>query len=87
MSLIAPNSTFILGLASSAKNKVEETYAYGLLSRRNTFVGALAEEMLDIFALADLDDRVRAVVLTAEANAPAYCSGVSGNNAHSLSSF
>jgi enoyl-CoA hydratase/carnithine racemase len=43
--------------------------------RRNTFTHDLSDELIHIFDLVDRDDRVRAVVLTAEPNAAAYCSG------------
>ncbi|PPQ95223.1 hypothetical protein CVT26_014914 [Gymnopilus dilepis] len=42
---------------------------------RNTFSGGLFKELVHIFDLADRDDRVRAVVLTSEPTAPAFCSG------------
>ncbi|KAI9000426.1 peroxisomal enoyl-CoA-hydratase [Trametes punicea] len=44
-------------------------------NERNTFVQALAEDLIKAYDLLDRDDRVRAVVLTAEHNAPAFCSG------------
>ncbi|KAJ6513078.1 peroxisomal enoyl-CoA-hydratase [Mycena sanguinolenta] len=43
--------------------------------QRNTWVGAVASELQQIFALADKDDRVRVVILTAAHTAPAYCAG------------
>ncbi|KAI0649033.1 peroxisomal enoyl-CoA-hydratase [Trametes meyenii] len=43
--------------------------------QRNTFTDALAAELVKAFDLLDKDDRVRAVVLTAEHTAPAFCSG------------
>ncbi|KAL1728784.1 ClpP/crotonase-like domain-containing protein [Schizophyllum commune] len=43
--------------------------------KMNTFEIAIAEELIRVFELADKDDRVRAVVLSAEATAPAFCSG------------
>ncbi|EEB95134.1 hypothetical protein MPER_05945, partial [Moniliophthora perniciosa FA553] len=42
---------------------------------RNTFIGTLGEELVRAFELGDRDDRVRVIILTAEPNAPAYCSG------------
>ncbi|KAK7032298.1 hypothetical protein VNI00_013257 [Paramarasmius palmivorus] len=42
---------------------------------RNTFIYPLAYELIRVFELGDRDDRVRVIILTAEANAPAYCSG------------
>ncbi|ESK95356.1 enoyl- hydratase isomerase family protein [Moniliophthora roreri MCA 2997] len=42
---------------------------------RNTFIGTLGEELVRVFELGDRDDRVRVIMLTAEPNAPAYCSG------------
>ncbi|RDX57187.1 peroxisomal enoyl-CoA-hydratase [Lentinus brumalis] len=42
---------------------------------RNTFTGPLVKDLLHAFDLFDRDDRVRVVVLTAEPNAPAFCSG------------
>ncbi len=47
-----------------------------VLCRRNTFTGPLVKDLLHAFDLFDRDDRVRVVVLTAEPNAPAFCSGV-----------
>ncbi|KAF6754566.1 peroxisomal enoyl-CoA-hydratase [Ephemerocybe angulata] len=43
--------------------------------QRNTFTEDLVKELIEVFTLADRDDRVRAVILTAEHTAPAYCSG------------
>ncbi|KAI0671821.1 peroxisomal enoyl-CoA-hydratase [Trametes maxima] len=43
--------------------------------QRNTFTDALAADLVKAFDLLDKDDRVRAVVLTAEHTAPAFCSG------------
>ncbi|KAI0749639.1 peroxisomal enoyl-CoA-hydratase [Daedaleopsis nitida] len=42
---------------------------------RNTFNAELVNETIKAFDLFDRDDRVRVVVLTAEPDAPAYCSG------------
>ncbi|KAF9557427.1 peroxisomal enoyl-CoA-hydratase [Agrocybe pediades] len=42
---------------------------------RNTFTGSIHRELVHVFDLCDKDDRVRAVILTAEPTAPAYCSG------------
>ncbi|KAG2018172.1 enoyl-CoA hydratase/isomerase [Coprinopsis cinerea AmutBmut pab1-1] len=42
---------------------------------RNTYVGPLQLELIELFGLADKDDRVRVVILTAEHTAPAFCSG------------
>jgi enoyl-CoA hydratase/carnithine racemase len=42
---------------------------------RNTFTGTLFTELLHVFDLCDRDDRVRAVILTSEPTAPAFCSG------------
>ncbi|PPQ64202.1 hypothetical protein CVT24_008620 [Panaeolus cyanescens] len=43
--------------------------------QRNTFNGPTFLELVNVFELADLDDRVKAVILTAEHTAAAYCSG------------
>ncbi|KIK55136.1 hypothetical protein GYMLUDRAFT_48083 [Collybiopsis luxurians FD-317 M1] len=43
--------------------------------QRNSFGDTLPEELIQVFGLADRDDRVRVVILTAEHTAPAYCSG------------
>ncbi|KAF7374760.1 Enoyl-CoA-hydratase, peroxisomal [Mycena sanguinolenta] len=43
--------------------------------QRNTWDGTVANELQEIFALADKDDRVRVVILTAAHTAPAYCAG------------
>ncbi|KAF5371330.1 hypothetical protein D9758_004221 [Tetrapyrgos nigripes] len=43
--------------------------------QRNSWGGTLAEEFAKVFELADKDDRVRVVILTADPTAPAYCSG------------
>ncbi|KAF9068978.1 peroxisomal enoyl-CoA-hydratase [Rhodocollybia butyracea] len=48
--------------------------------QRNTFVNALADEIIQVFEAADRDDRVRVVILTAEHTAPAYCSGADISN-------
>ncbi|KAF8181546.1 peroxisomal enoyl-CoA-hydratase [Pholiota molesta] len=42
---------------------------------RNTFTGRLWAELVNVFDVCDRDDRVHVVILTAEATAPAYCSG------------
>ncbi|KAJ7903351.1 hypothetical protein B0H14DRAFT_2664620 [Mycena olivaceomarginata] len=43
--------------------------------QRNSWIGAVADELQQVFDLADKDDRVRVVVLTAAHTAPAYCAG------------
>jgi len=43
--------------------------------QRNSWIGPVATELQQVFDLADKDDRVRVVVLTAEHTAPAYCAG------------
>ncbi|KAJ3567472.1 hypothetical protein NP233_g6343 [Leucocoprinus birnbaumii] len=43
--------------------------------QRNVINTNIIEELIQIFELADRDDRVRVVVLTAEPTAPAFCSG------------
>ncbi|PPQ89326.1 hypothetical protein CVT25_003163 [Psilocybe cyanescens] len=43
--------------------------------RPKEFAGALYKNLLHVFELCDRDDRVRAVILTADPTAPAYCSG------------
>ncbi|KAI0367952.1 peroxisomal enoyl-CoA-hydratase [Pilatotrama ljubarskyi] len=42
---------------------------------RNTFIQAVANDIIKAFDLLDRDDRVRVVVLTAKHTAPAFCSG------------
>ncbi|KAF8910628.1 peroxisomal enoyl-CoA-hydratase [Gymnopilus junonius] len=42
---------------------------------RNTFSIELFDDLVHIFDLADRDDSVRAIILTAEPTAPAFCSG------------
>ncbi|KAJ2928380.1 hypothetical protein H1R20_g8721, partial [Candolleomyces eurysporus] len=42
---------------------------------RNTFSKGMVENLIEVLDLADRDDRVRAVIVTAEHTAPAYCSG------------
>ncbi|KAI0359779.1 peroxisomal enoyl-CoA-hydratase [Trametes cingulata] len=42
---------------------------------RNTFVQAVADDLIKVFDLLDRDDRVRVVVQTADHTAPAFCSG------------
>ncbi|KAH8814569.1 peroxisomal enoyl-CoA-hydratase [Flagelloscypha sp. PMI_526] len=41
----------------------------------NTFGQKLIQELIQLFSLADKDDRVRVVILTADPKAPAYCAG------------
>jgi len=43
--------------------------------QRNSWVNTVPKELQRVFDLADKDDRVRAVVLTSEPHAPAFCSG------------
>ncbi|KAI9463296.1 peroxisomal enoyl-CoA-hydratase [Lactarius psammicola] len=43
--------------------------------QRNTFTIQLEQDLVAAYNLFDLDDRVRAVVLTADHTAPAFCSG------------
>ncbi|KAJ7285145.1 peroxisomal enoyl-CoA-hydratase [Mycena rebaudengoi] len=43
--------------------------------QRNTWVNLVPKELRLIFETADKDDRVRAVVLTSEHTAPAFCAG------------
>ncbi|KAJ7364204.1 peroxisomal enoyl-CoA-hydratase, partial [Mycena albidolilacea] len=43
--------------------------------QRNSWIGTVADELQQVFDLADKDDRVRVVVLTAAHTAPAYCAG------------
>ncbi|KAH9481720.1 Enoyl-CoA hydratase AFT3-1 [Psilocybe cubensis] len=43
--------------------------------RPKEFAGALYQNLLHVFELCGSDDRVRAVILTADHTAPAYCSG------------
>jgi hypothetical protein len=47
-----------------------------LLNRRNTFTTPAGQDLVDAYELFDRDDRVRAIVLTADHTAPAFCSGV-----------
>ncbi|TFK74154.1 peroxisomal enoyl-CoA-hydratase [Pluteus cervinus] len=42
---------------------------------RNTYNQRTVHELNEVFDLCDRDDRVRAVILTAEHDAPAFCSG------------
>ncbi|KAI0787572.1 peroxisomal enoyl-CoA-hydratase [Fomes fomentarius] len=42
---------------------------------RNTFSGELVDDLIKAYDLFDKDDNVRVVILTAEPNAPAFCSG------------
>ncbi|KZV74851.1 peroxisomal enoyl-CoA-hydratase [Peniophora sp. CONT] len=44
-------------------------------AQRNTFAGHLPLEIIEVFRLLDLDDRIRVVILTADPKAPAFCSG------------
>ncbi|KAJ7455315.1 peroxisomal enoyl-CoA-hydratase [Mycena galericulata] len=43
--------------------------------QRNAWIPAVPKELQKVFDLADKDDRVRVVILTAEHTAPAYCAG------------
>lgn len=43
--------------------------------QRNTYTVQLKQDLVAAYSLFDLDDRVRAVVLTADHTAPAFCSG------------
>ncbi|KAG5639243.1 hypothetical protein H0H81_005317 [Sphagnurus paluster] len=43
--------------------------------QRNSINKNIISELKQAFALCDRDDRVRAVILTADPSAPAYCSG------------
>ncbi|KAJ3531372.1 hypothetical protein NMY22_g8179 [Coprinellus aureogranulatus] len=43
--------------------------------RYNTFTEGVQEELMQVFQLADKDDRIRAVIVTADHASPAYCSG------------
>jgi len=43
--------------------------------QRNTWIGPVANELQQVFDLADKDDRVRVVILTAAHTAAAYCAG------------
>ncbi|KAF5370231.1 hypothetical protein D9615_010084 [Tricholomella constricta] len=43
--------------------------------QRNSINKNIIKELIQAFNLCDRDDRVRAVILTAEPSAPAYCSG------------
>ncbi|KAJ6623954.1 peroxisomal enoyl-CoA-hydratase [Mycena sp. CBHHK59/15] len=43
--------------------------------QRNSWIHSVPIELQKIFGIADKDDRVRAVVLTSEHTAPAYCAG------------
>ncbi|KAL1753068.1 ClpP/crotonase-like domain-containing protein [Schizophyllum commune] len=43
--------------------------------QKNMFEADLANDIIRVFEVADKDDRVRAVVLSADPTAPAYCSG------------
>ena len=68
-------------LINRAKQYVEFCQSFRLIQkffvRRNSFAGSLVPELINAFELFDRDDRVSAVVVTAELTAPAYCSGVS----------
>ncbi|KAJ7475991.1 peroxisomal enoyl-CoA-hydratase [Mycena latifolia] len=43
--------------------------------QRNSWVNSVPQELQQVFELADKDDRVRVVILSAEHTAPAYCAG------------
>ncbi|KAJ7170817.1 peroxisomal enoyl-CoA-hydratase [Mycena crocata] len=43
--------------------------------QRNSWISIVPKELQQVFDLADKDDRVRVVVLSAEHTAPAYCAG------------
>ncbi|KAG6813793.1 hypothetical protein H0H92_007205 [Tricholoma furcatifolium] len=43
--------------------------------RRNSINQNMIFELKEVFTLCDKDDRVRAIILTADPSAPAYCSG------------
>ncbi|KAJ7364201.1 peroxisomal enoyl-CoA-hydratase [Mycena albidolilacea] len=43
--------------------------------QRNSWVAEVPRELREVFDLADRDDRVRVVVVTAELTSPAYCAG------------
>ncbi|KAI9509827.1 peroxisomal enoyl-CoA-hydratase [Russula earlei] len=43
--------------------------------QRNTFIDALALDLIAAYELLDRDDRVRVVLLTADHTAPAFCAG------------
>ncbi|KAJ7650085.1 peroxisomal enoyl-CoA-hydratase [Roridomyces roridus] len=43
--------------------------------QRNSWNGVVPQELITIFDLADRDDRVRVVIVTAELASPAYCAG------------
>ncbi|KAJ6576675.1 peroxisomal enoyl-CoA-hydratase [Mycena vulgaris] len=43
--------------------------------QRNSWVNAVPKELQQVFDLADKDDRVRVVIMSAEHTAPAYCAG------------
>ncbi|CAK5269325.1 unnamed protein product, partial [Mycena citricolor] len=51
---------------------------------RNTWNRPLPSELRQVFELADRDDRVKAVVMSAEHTAPAYCAGVDISEGWSL---
>ncbi|KAJ3762662.1 peroxisomal enoyl-CoA-hydratase [Lentinula raphanica] len=62
----------------SIKVTLDEAVLIIVLDRakqRNSYGGTLPTELIEMFTLADRDDRVRVVVVTAEPDAPAYCSG------------
>jgi enoyl-CoA hydratase/carnithine racemase len=41
----------------------------------NTFTEDVQHELIQVFGVADKDDGIRVVILTAEHTAPAFCSG------------
>ncbi|KAJ3844832.1 peroxisomal enoyl-CoA-hydratase [Lentinula raphanica] len=62
----------------SIKVTLDEAVLIIVLDRakqRNSYGGTLPTELIEMFTFADRDDRVRVVVVTAEPDAPAYCSG------------
>lgn len=46
------------------------------IDRRNTFSAELVDDLIKAYDLFDRDDHIRVVILTAEPNALAFCSGV-----------
>jgi len=62
----------------SFKSEGSQSFADRIMfSRRNSWNGIVPFEIIKAFEAADKDDRVRAIVFTADSSAPAYCSGVS----------
>ncbi|KAJ6507981.1 peroxisomal enoyl-CoA-hydratase [Mycena vitilis] len=43
--------------------------------QRNSWIGPVPKEIRQVFELADRDDRVKVVIMTADHTAPAYCAG------------